>query len=272
MLADFVTELPSLLAQAAPRTGGRIFHPVDGATPNIELILRWIHFISGIVWIGHLYFFNLVNVSLMKALDGPTKGKVIPQLMPRALWWFRWGAVVTVLAGLFYFILILHTEPDTWPNFFKWLIIVLVTYVIIFFLLRVAPGGDKPGPLNNGWILAVVVGLVVTVMALVILLFMSEPGETRAGNIQDVSNRALSIAIGGGLGLILLLNVWGIIGPHQKRIIAWTDENARNGTAIPAESAKLARRAFLASRINTWLSIPMLFFMATASHYALFGR
>ena len=51
----------------------------------VEILLRTLHFLAGIVWIGHLYFFNLVNVNLMKALDGPTKGKVIPQLMPRAL-------------------------------------------------------------------------------------------------------------------------------------------------------------------------------------------
>ena len=54
------------------------------------------HFVGGITWIGMLYFFNLVNVNFMKALDAPTKGKVIPELMPRALWFFRWGALVTV--------------------------------------------------------------------------------------------------------------------------------------------------------------------------------
>jgi uncharacterized membrane protein len=70
----------------------------------------------------------------------------------------------------------------------------------------------------------------------------------------------------------MLLNVWGVIWPSQKRIIAWTSDNAEKGTAIPAESAALARRAFLASRMNTWLSIPMLFFMATASHYPLLGK
>src|ERR671920_1821026 len=81
---------------------GGIFHAPDGADLT-RIILRWAHFIAGITWIGHLYFFNLVNVNFMKALDGPTKGKVIPQLMPRALWWFRWGAVVTVLVGLAYY-------------------------------------------------------------------------------------------------------------------------------------------------------------------------
>ena len=62
----------------------------------------------------------------------------------------------------------------------------------------------------------------------------------------------------------MLLNVWGVIWPAQKRIINWTRENAANGTPIPAESAALARQAFLASRTNAWLSLPMLFFMATA--------
>src|SRR3970040_2210279 len=67
-----------------------------------------------------LYFFNLVTVPLMKALDGPTKGKVVPALMPRALWWFRWSAVVTVLAGFVYWLLILDTEPPNDPGSRTW--------------------------------------------------------------------------------------------------------------------------------------------------------
>jgi uncharacterized membrane protein len=85
------------------------------------------------------------------------------------------------------------------------------------------------------------------------------------------SNRSYSIGIGGALGLIMLFNVWGIIWPNQKRIISWTADNATNGTAVPAESAKLARVAFLASRTNTWLSVPMLFWMGAASHFTVLG-
>src|SRR5438132_12752379 len=70
------------------------------ANATFLMLLRWIHFLAGITWIGLLYFFNLVNVPFMKELDAPTKGKVIPSLMPRALWWFRWAAVVTVVAVL----------------------------------------------------------------------------------------------------------------------------------------------------------------------------
>ncbi|HEY6085152.1 MAG TPA: urate hydroxylase PuuD [Nitrospira sp.] len=64
------------------------------------ILLRWIHFLAGITWIGLLYFFNLINAAFMKSLDGPTKNIVIPRLMPSALNWFRHGATVTVLAGL----------------------------------------------------------------------------------------------------------------------------------------------------------------------------
>ena len=72
---------------------------------NVQLLVRWLHVIAGITWIGHLYFFNFVNVPLQAALDDPAKKAVNPKLMPRALWWFRWGAMVTFLAGLVLFTL-----------------------------------------------------------------------------------------------------------------------------------------------------------------------
>ncbi|TAJ22362.1 MAG: hypothetical protein EPO64_14040 [Nitrospirae bacterium] len=64
------------------------------------MLMRWVHFLAGITWIGLLYFFNLINASFLKSLDGQTKNIVIPKLMPAALTWFRHGATVTVLAGL----------------------------------------------------------------------------------------------------------------------------------------------------------------------------
>ena len=238
----------------------KILPPSDIST-NVQILLRWIHFLAGITWIGLLYFFNLVNVGVMKKLDAPTKGKVIPVLMPKALWWFRWGAVVTVLAGLIYFILILQTEPPnhpgeyTWRTLAIWIVVVGVAWAINYFLLQV------PAMTKNGWYVAVLVAfLSLTILHLVV----------RFNTYEGASNRALSIGVGGGFGVFMLLNVWGVIWPAQKRIIAWTQENAEKGTAIPPESAPLARRAFLASRSNAWLSIPMLFFMAAASHYPMF--
>ncbi len=68
------------------------------------ILLRWVHFLAGITWIGLLYFFNLINAAFLKSLDGPTKNAVIPKLMPSALNWFRHGATVTVLAGILLYV------------------------------------------------------------------------------------------------------------------------------------------------------------------------
>ena len=260
MVSTAVACLHGLLTPATHIVSGRIFNLPQDLRTNVEMLLRWVHFIAGITWIGLLYYFNFINGALMKALDGPTKGKVIPQLMPRVLWWFRYGALFTVLAGVLYYIVILHTIPTTWMIFGRWVLIVLVTYVIIFAIQR------KVWAVKQGWVLAALVVLVVAAMAVVMLL--------TAGDTEGFanSNRALSISIGGGLGTIMFLNVWGIIWPHQKRLIAWTADNAEKGTAVPSEAAALTRRAFLSSRMNTWLSIPMLFFMAAASHYPMFGK
>jgi uncharacterized membrane protein len=75
----------------------------------VEQLFRWTHFLAGITWIGLLYFFNLINAGFLKALDAGQKGVVIPKLMPSALWWFRHGATVTVLAGL---VLIFMLHPS----------------------------------------------------------------------------------------------------------------------------------------------------------------
>src|SRR4030095_12367153 len=76
--------------------------PMDASmTAWIDPILRWIHVVSGIMWIGHLYFFNFVNAQVAKTYDADSKKKVVPELMPRALYWFRWGAAYTWITGFF---------------------------------------------------------------------------------------------------------------------------------------------------------------------------
>ena len=74
------------------------------------MVLRWIHFVAGITWVGLLYFFNLVGVPFMQELDAKLRGIVVPKLMRRALWWFRWSAVVTVLAGIAYWMHIVASD------------------------------------------------------------------------------------------------------------------------------------------------------------------
>lgn len=159
--------------------------------------LRWIHFIFGIIWIGLLYFFNFVNGPFAKTLDAGTKKIVVPQLMPRALWWFRWGAMVTFLSG--------------------WI------YIIGKLQLNGAGLTGEGGLFTSTW-------------------------------GQWISTGAL-------LGSIMWFNVWFIIWPAQKKLITWIKKGES-----PTEMAGLTKKAFLASRFNTYLSFPMLFCMAAASH------
>ena len=82
------------------------------------------------------------------------------------------------------------------------------------------------------------------------------------------SNAFKSILVGGGLGIIMFLNVWGIIWPNQKKIIAAVTATAKDGTPAPPDQPKWGRMALLASRTNVALSIPMLFFMIASGHLA----
>ena len=65
-------------------------------------LLRWIHFLSGITWIGLLYYFNLVQTPFVAETQPAERGALVSKLVPRALWWFRWGAMITFLSGWIY--------------------------------------------------------------------------------------------------------------------------------------------------------------------------
>ncbi|HEX8503040.1 MAG TPA: urate hydroxylase PuuD [Pyrinomonadaceae bacterium] len=244
-----------------------IFHAPSGSE-LVRIIMRWAHFVGGITWIGMLYFFNLVNVNFMKALDAPTKKVVVPNLMPKALWYFRWGAVVTVLAGLGYYAMYI-LRPDvvnansrdaganTWVILLVWLVIGAAAWAVYNYVLL-------PNLNKDGKILAAATAGLVIAMAVAIIWWLDS--QLTGGREHFASNKTHSIGIGGALGLIMLLNVWGIIWPAQKRIIAAT------AAGTPPDAA-LARRAFLASRTNAWLSLPMLFFMGTShGDYIILGK
>jgi len=240
----------------------QISFPTDAHT-SFLMLLRCLHLLAGFVWLGLLYFFNLVNLPFLAELDPGTRAKVVPLLMPRALWWFRVAAVVTVLAGLAYWGSIVASDAHNgqassgtaMASFF--LIWTAVWAILYAFLI---PG---KGVLNRGPVLAVLVAIVVAGASWLFLDLNDHGWE---------SSRMLAIGLGGGLGWVMLLNVWGVIWRIQKRLIRWTAENAREGTAIPERSQAMARMAFLSSRINAFLSLPMLFCMAAASHYPIFGR
>ena len=229
----------------------------------LRIFFRWFHFVAGITWIGLLYFFNLVNVPFQKGLDADTKKKVNPDLLGRALWYFRWGAVVTVLAGLAYFAMyILKADVNNantlgggnlnlWFILFAWM-----TYPVVLFLLEFLIIKKVPALIKDGRIFAIVMFVLVAFVTWGLTRFFT--AMLTAGGQSWASNKSYSIGIGGAYGLLMLLNVWGIIWPNNKRILAAT---AGTGPAAPPE---LARQAFIASRTNAWLSLPMLLFMGTS--------
>ncbi len=155
-------------------------------------LFRWFHILAGIMWIGLLYFFNFVNVAAVKeATAAGEAGPISKYVVPRALLYFRWGAVVTWIFGAA-LLSNFHGAADT-----------------------------------NGFIAAF-----------------------------GLQGTMAPIGIGAWLGTIMLLNVWGVIWRNQKKVLGLVP-------ATDEQKAKARRTAFLASRVNVMLSIPMLFFMAT---------
>lgn len=171
-----------------------------------HLVFRWLHVLAGITWIGHLYFFNLVNLPLQASLDDATKKSVNPQLIPRALWWFRWGAMITFLTG--------------------W---------VLFTLTYMYSPGLGFGPTN----------------------FFSDA--------EGVTGRAMWILFGMLMGTIMWFNVWFVIWPAQKRVLGLCGVPK----ATPEELPIVRARAAKFSRINTFLSGPMLFGMLAGPHLGM---
>jgi len=164
---------------------------------NAPSLARWLHIVSGVFWIGLLYYFNVVQVPALAeaAADkgGPGGAGVTKYVAPRALWWFRWGAVATWVFG-------------------AWLL-----------------GARFPAAMTFGL----------------------ATGGTDQSNIV--------IGVGAWLGTIMLLNVWGLIWPNQKKILGIKP-------ATDEEKAKARKVALYASRTNFVLSIPMLMCMGSSSH------
>lgn len=225
-----------------------------------EIALRWIHFVAGIIWIGLLYFFNLAATPSMKRIEPATRAKITTGLMPCTLSWFRWSALVTVVTGLRYYTILLAQDAHNsgrdglvWTWLWHWLVVWTVAYVLVHGLMM-----PVAGPMDRAAVRAPLVAVVVIAASWIILDWNNGPG---------VSNASLAIAVGGGLGWMMLFIVWGFVWRAQKRLIEWTRAQVEEGKPMPPESEKLARRALVGSRVGFWLSLPMLFFMGAAEHF-----
>ena len=246
-----------------------VFHPPN-TVEAVRIAVRVLHILGGIIWIGLLYFFNLVNVPLQKGLDPDTKKKVNPELLGRTLWFFRWGAVLTVLAGLTYFAMYILAPAVTnannlgGANLNVWVVLLFwLSYPVVLFIVEFLIIKKVPALIKDGRVFAVVMFIMVAIVSYGLIKFFT--AKLGVGG-YTTPNNVYSIGLGGAYGIVMLLNVWGIIWPNNKRIIAAT---AGTGPAAPPE---LARQAFIASRTNAWMSLPMILFMATSEHdWTIFG-
>lgn len=233
--------------------------PADPAA-TVLIVVRWIHFLAGITWVGLLYFFVLVNAPFQRQLDAATRAKVFPTLMPRALWWFRWASVVTVLAGLSYWMHIVSVDAhnaNASPGTAIWSFFAIWTVAFLIFMAALMAPKEA---LHKGWVLGVITA---------IAIFAGAYGYLWINRGGWESNRLLAIGIGGGIGWFMMFSVWGFVWRVQKKMIRWTIDNP--AAAPPPDLAQKARLALLAAQVNFVLSFPMLFFMAVASHYSIFG-
>lgn len=219
----------------------------------IQLIFRWGHVVAGVMWIGHLWFFNYVNGPLQGKLDAPTKKVVVPELMPRALFWFRWGAAWTwltgfVLAGLIYYqtkeVLF---DPDHIGNPWLWLAVVLVAWAVGFVIYNAIMKAIKNVIVASAIALALFAGLYCALAC-----------------FGHFSGRALYIHAGATFGTIMALNVWMVIWPYQQKIIRGVKEGS------PAD-AETIRQAGLRSRQNTFMSVPLIFTMISNHYPTVYG-
>ena len=209
---------------------------------GLEAVFRWLHVFVGIIWIGHLYFFNWVNGQMAAKLDGPTKKVVVPELMPRALYWFRWGAAWTWITGVLLLLLVYYHGQQTLATGATWsagaIIMVAITFLSVFIY---------DGLWKSGFGSSVRVAVIVTFLLLSVVVSLYV-------NFGNFSFRGTLIHTGAMFGTAMAFNVWFRIWPAQQKII----RAIKNGDAPDADLVKLAG---LRSKHNTYMSLPLLWAM-----------
>src|SRR5262245_26935071 len=216
-----------------------------------EMLFRWVHVVAGIAWIGHLYFFNFVNSQVVKTYDADSKKKVVPELMPRALYWFRWGAAYTWVTGLLLAAMVYYSgenlmPPDSTRSNGTGVLISLILIAAVFFVYdavwKSMAKNEQMGVIISFILVAAVI----------------------AGMWQVFAPRAVFIHVGMLFGTIMAMNVWMRIWPAQKKIIAAT----KAGTAPDAAVAALAG---LRSKHNTYMSVPLVLSMVSNHYPTVYG-
>ena len=227
---------------------------MDNFLNMLNPVAKWFHIIAGIMWIGLLYFFNFINGHVAATMDGDSKKKVVPELMPRALYWFRWGAAWTWITGIVLLYVVYwagglmpadFTSDDVTgePANMYIHIMLAVTFLAVFiydFMYK--------SSLASNVRLVTIVSFILIAIYLYILKFYA-----------GFEYRTFNIHLGTMFGTIMAFNVWFRIWPAQQNII-----NAiKEGQAPNADEVGLAG---LRSKHNTYMSIPLIWTMINQHH------
>lgn len=215
----------------------------------IESIFRWLHVFVGILWIGHLYFFNFVNGAFAATMDAETKRKVVPELMPRALFWFRWGAFWTWITGVLLLMLVFYHSEVVFGEHGEWNLPTFVMIAATFLAFFAYDALLKKMGHTKAFVATAFV------ISGVLLCLMS--------CWANFSYRGYSIHYAAMFGTIMAANVWFRIWPNQQKIIA----AVKNGQK-PEDS--WVSTAGTRSRHNTYLSVPLVWGMIN-SHTTFFA-
>ena len=216
-------------------------------------IFKWLHIIAGITWIGLLYFFNFINGHVAATMDSDTKKKVVPELMPRTLYWFRWGAAWTWVTGLVLMYIIFwkgslgigmsgedgSMMADSEGMINRW---THITITLVFLAVFV-----------YDFIYSKFASLNVRILTIISFILIGAMVYTM-GHCADFGYRAYNIHIGAMFGTMMAFNVWFRIWPAQQQIIT----AIKNGEA---PDGKLAALAGLRSKHNTYMSVPLIWTM-----------
>ena len=184
----------------------------------LAFLLRWVHLLAGVAWIGLLYYFNFVQGEYFKEADGGAKSDAIQKLVPRALWWFRWGAMFTLLSGL----LLVYLKHLTGMGIMigvvmgiimflnVWLIIWPNQKIVIASAKQVAGGGEALPGAAAALGKAGLASRTNTLFSVPMLFFMAS--SMHLGQLQTPVHQASTASLAVVFGLIVVLALNGVVG------------------------------------------------------------
>ncbi|MFP6663327.1 MAG: urate hydroxylase PuuD [Deltaproteobacteria bacterium] len=214
-------------------------------SPILDAIFRWAHVIARITWIGLLYFFNWVNAPLQLVLDGDTKKAVNPELLPRALFWFRWGAAWTWGTGVLLLMLVFYHGKAVSEDASGAIDGPMVAMIAVTFLAVVVY--DAMMKIEALKDMKALFAFAIVAVALLTWLF----------EYVGFSYRGMNIHLGAAMGTAMAFNVWMRIWPAQQKIITAVKEGNKPEAALLALAGSRSKH-------NTYMSIPLVWTMINA--------